>query len=142
MTPVEQEDQPGRSDAHPILLVAAPWKERAYLLAELQERGYEVRAVPGIHHAIGYLIRRPHVKPALVLLDVTDDPDLSPRTLRDLLALSAPSPWIVLTSATRALPDPSLLKEARVHVLRRPVAVGDVVARVEALLQARARNTP
>ncbi len=122
-------------EEHPILLIAAPWKDRAYLLAELQERGYEVRSFPGIVTAIGYLIRRPRVQPVLVVLDVVDDPDISTRTLEDLFAMTESVPWLVIASRLHPLPDTSVLHAPRVQVMYRPVRVGTVVEQVEQLLR-------
>ncbi len=126
---------PGFDELHPILLVATPWRARTYILAELQERGYEVRALPGIHHALGYLIRRPAVQPVLVVLDTTGDPDLGPETARDLFEMTAPAPWVVITSAVHENLPEEMTASPRVHVLRRPVTVGDVVAKIVELLQ-------
>jgi len=127
--------KPGWDELRPILLVATPWRSRTYILAELQERGYEVRALPGIRHALGYLIRRPAVRPALVVLDTTGDPDLTLKTARDLFEMTEPAPWVVISSAVHEnLPD-EMTTSPRVHLLRRPVAVGDVVAKIIEILQ-------
>lgn len=122
-------------EEHPIFLIAAPWKDRAYILAELQERGYEVRSFTGIIPAIGYLVRRPRVHPVLVILDVVGDPGVSPRTVEDLFAMTEEASWLVLASRTQALPDTEVLRTPRVRVLYRPVQVGDIVAHVEHTLR-------
>ena len=124
------------TEERPVLLVAAAWKERALLLAELQERGFDVRAMPGIVPAIGFLVRRPRVVPRLVILDVGDDPDIGERTLRDLLELTEGSPWLVIASTTRTVDGWPLLTAKRATVLTRPVRVRDVVAAAEKLLSA------
>ncbi len=122
-------------EEHPILLVAAPWKDRAYLLAELQERGYEVRAFPSIVAAIGYLVRRPRVHPALVILDIGEDPDISSRTIEDLFSITEDAPWLVIASRVHPLPEVRVLHAPRVHIVYRPVRVGSIVAQAERLLQ-------
>lgn len=124
---------PGSSDERPVFVVAAAWQERALLVAELQERGCEVRALPGIVPAIGYLVRRPHVRPAVVVLDVAEDPDISEQTLQDLLVVTEPSPWVVILPTTRKV-DGDALAAPRVMALTRPVSVGEVVDRVLSLL--------
>ncbi len=123
------------SDEHPILLVMTNWRERALILSELQEKGYDVRALPGIVPAIGYLVRRPGVRPQLVILDTVDDPDVGERTLRDLLDLTEEAPWIVITSATRTFTGQSLLHGQRITVLSRPLRVEEVVLAAKALLE-------
>ncbi len=125
---------PSGEEGAPILLVVASWRERALLLAELQERGYPVRALPGIIHAVGYLIRHPDLHPRLVILDVAADPEISERTLADLLELTAPAPWILVGSSTRKVPGQETLPLSRVHLLQRPVRVRDIVALAATLL--------
>ncbi len=125
------------TEEHPVLLVVANWRERAFILAELEERGHDVRAIPGIIPAIGFLIRRPHVQPDLVILDTSDDPDVNEQTLRDLLDLTGDCPWLVLASATRAFAGRPLLSNERVTLLTRPVRVEDVVTTAENILHAK-----
>lgn len=134
------QSKPPVSEECPVLVVAAPWRERALIVAELQERGCDVRAVPGIVYAIGYLVRRPHVRPAVVVLDVAEDPDISPRTVQDLLQLTEPSPWVVILPSTRKV-APELFSSPRIRRLKRPVSVGEVVETVLTLLQ-EAGETP
>lgn len=123
------------SEERPILLIMTHWRERALILAELQERGHDVRALPGIVPAIGYLVRRPKVRPRLVILDIADDADVGEHTLRDLLDLTSGAPWIVITSATRTFAGQELLQERRVTLLERPLRVEEVVLAAEALLK-------
>ncbi len=127
--------QPGFDEWQPILLIAAPWRSRAYILAELQEQGYEVRALPGIHLALGYLIRRPAIRPALVILDTEKDPDLTWERVRDLLEITNPAPWLIITSGVRPLSWPLGEHARRVHVLKRPVSIGQIVEKAKALLE-------
>ena len=122
------------SEEHPILLIATDWRERAFILAALEEQGYDVRALPGIVVAIGFLVRRPHVRPILVILDPSEDVDVTERTLADLRTLTEGAPWIVITPVTRALVGESFLSEVGATQLPRPVRVGDLITRVEELL--------
>lgn len=122
------------AEERPLLLIVVDWKERALILAELQERGYDVRALPGIVPAIGYLIRRPHLVPRLIILDITDDPDVNERTLKDLMELASHCPWVVITSATRSFTGRPLLQNKRAVLLSRPLAVGAIVEAVEQAL--------
>lgn len=126
---------PGFREEAPVLLVATPWQSRAYILAELQERGYEVRALPGIRHAIGYLVRCPHVHPALVILDSLDDPDLTPQAVEDLRALTGRVPWVIVLSALQRGALTSLVERPHVHLLVRPVRVGDIISLVTRLVE-------
>ncbi|NPA91990.1 MAG: hypothetical protein GXO55_11205 [Chloroflexi bacterium] len=128
---------PGFDELQPILLIATPWRSRAYILAELQERGYEVRALPGIHLALGYLIRRPQVRPALVILDPEGDPDFSREKIRDLLEITDPAPWLVITSGIRPISWPELTQSDRVQLIKRPVTIGDIIRQVEQYLPAK-----
>ncbi len=127
--------RPGFDEYRPIMLVAAPWQARTYILAELQEQGYEVRSLPGIRHALGYLVRRPRVHPALIVLDTMGDPDLNARTAHDLFAITAPAHWVVIASAVRENLPEDIITSSRVHVLRRPLAVEDVVNTIVSVVQ-------
>jgi len=129
-------------EEQPVLLVAASWRERAFLLAELEERGYTVRALPGIIQAIGALVRHPHVRPSLVILDLAADPGITERALADLLDLTAPAPWIVIQPTTRRAPGQHLLHSPRVHLFPRPVRVGDIVDQAAILLGQKGAQTP
>ena len=57
-----------------VLLIAADWQSRARTLAELQEDGYGVTALPGLRHALATLARRA-AWPALIIPDVNVDED-------------------------------------------------------------------
>lgn len=119
---------------HPILLIATDWRERAFILATLEEQGYDVRALPGIVIAIGFLIRRPHVHPSLIILDTNEDPDINERTLADLQVLGGDAPWIVITPVTRRVVGESFLSEMGATRISRPVRVGDLITLVKQLL--------
>jgi hypothetical protein len=68
------------------LVIAADWQSRALLLAELQERGIEVRAEAGVRWATRALLRE-RLAPPLLLLDTADDPDATPDKVERLLAI-------------------------------------------------------
>jgi len=133
--------RPGYYEQAPILLVAVPWRSRTYILAELQEQGYEVRALPGIRYAIGYLVRRPDVHPALVILDTVDDPNLSEKTVADLHAITGDVPWVVLLSTQHDGQREFLVRHPRTRVLTRPVRVGDIITLVAETLMPSAQRS-
>ncbi|HHS98242.1 MAG TPA: hypothetical protein ENK08_10185 [Chloroflexi bacterium] len=78
-----------------VLLVAADWRTRALLLAELKEAGYDVMALPGIRWALAALAGG-RVVPVLAVLDVTGDADASPARVRQLLRLLGDAPLVLL----------------------------------------------
>ncbi len=67
-----------------LLLVAADGHARALLLAELQEAGYNVVALPSLEVALAALATG-RVRPALVVLDTQGDPSADPRGIGQLL---------------------------------------------------------
>lgn len=56
-----------------VLLVLADTRLRAFALAQLQEEGYQVVAVPGFQHARRLLARG--LRPRLVVADLQDVPE-------------------------------------------------------------------
>ncbi len=112
-----------------ILLVAADGRTRALLLAELQEAGYNVVALPSLEVALGALATG-RVDPALVVLDVQGDPRADRRGIGQLLNfLEEDVPLVLVVGAY----DAGALAPLRARVaawLSRPLRVGDVVAAV------------
>jgi DNA-binding NtrC family response regulator len=105
--------------------VAADWQSRALTLAELQEAGYEVTAVPGLRYALAALAHH-RLAPALILLDVHGDDDATPERVGDLRALAPGVPLVLVVGAF----EQEVWEPLRNHVavlLRRPVTVGALV---------------
>ena len=123
-SPVEQR--------HDLLLAAADWQSRALILAELQELGYQVMAVPGVEYAINAILRGLN-DPPLLLIDVHHDPDATPEQVRGLLSLVPDRPVILMVGIFgRARWEP--LRGEVTRYFQRPVRIGDVIAAVQELL--------
>jgi DNA-binding NtrC family response regulator len=117
--------RPARRD---LLLAAADWQSRALTLAELEEAGYVVMAVPGLRYALKAIVTG-LVDPPLVLLDVAGDDEATPERAGELLELLPAVPLIVVCGAyERAGWEP--LRPRLAALLQRPVFVGDVIAAV------------
>ncbi len=117
---------------HDILLVAADWQSRALILAELQEMGYGVMALPGVDYAIKAILNG-LADPPLLIIDVHHDPTATPEQVRGLLSLLPGRPVILMVGvfdAERWQP----LRPAVTHFFRRPVRIGDVIDAVRALV--------
>lgn len=111
-----------------LLLVAADGHARALLLAELQEAGYNVVALPSLEVALAALATG-RVRPALVVLDTQGDPSADPRGIGQLLNfLEEDVPLVLVVGAYDARALAPL--RARAAWLSRPLRVGDVVAAV------------
>lgn len=114
---------PSRSD---LLLVVPDRRLRAFLLAQLQEEGYRVVAVPTVRHA--RLVLWQGISPRLVVLDLADlrEPD---EALQRLLAeASAP-----VLAAAGAVDRERAQRLGVTEVIARPFTVAQLVARVRAL---------
>ncbi len=118
-----------------ILLSSADWQSRTLILAELQERGYPVMALPGVRYAIRAALQG-LIDPRLLLIDVHGDPSATPEEVQGLLSLFPERPAMLLVGVF----DEARWAPLRAHVtrfFRRPIRVGDVVEAVEGLLQDR-----
>jgi DNA-binding NtrC family response regulator len=117
-----------RSTHCDILLVAADWQSRALLLAELQEAGYSLIAMPGLRHAYRALLGR-RANPRVILLDASGDRDATPAYVEQLLELAPGIPLILLTGAYDVEDWQPIYEMAAGH-LRKPVSVVEVVKAV------------
>jgi DNA-binding NtrC family response regulator len=122
-----------RSRLCDVLLIAADWKSRALVLAELQEAGYSVIVAPALRHAYRTLLGR-QVDPRVILLDVSGDADATPPYVEQLLSLAPGIPLILLTGAYEAEEWQPILEKAAGN-LRKPVTVGEVVEAVRQALR-------
>ncbi len=118
---------------HDILLASADWQSRTLILAELQERGYEVMAVPGLRYAIQAVLRG-LVDPPLLIIDVYRDQEATPDDLKGLLTLLPQRPVILLVGTFDQARWQSLA-DAVTQVFHRPIRVGDVVETVAQLVE-------
>ncbi len=125
------ESQPARvGPRRDLLLIAADWQSRALTLAELQEAGYEVMAVPGVEYALRAL-RRGLVAPPLIVLDVHDDPVATPERATRLMELAPGVPLVLIVGVyDRATWQP--LKSQVAAWLERPVTIGQIITTVRA----------
>ncbi len=128
MTP----DAPPIEQRHDLLLSSADWQSRALILAELQEMGYEVMAVPGVTYAINAILKGLD-DPPLLLIDVYHDPAATPEKVRGLISLLPGRPVILLAGTfARERWRPLCREVARCFL--RPIRIGDVIAAVQSLL--------
>ncbi len=105
-----------------LLVVGADWKFRALLRAELRERGYDARGYESLAEAEAELASG-ELPAALLLALPAGENDLE----RERIGRWAPHiPVIVVVSGY----EEKLPATPKVHVLRHPVRVEDVVAAV------------
>lgn len=115
-----------------MLLVATDWQSRALTLAELQEAGYEVTALPGLRYALAALAHH-RLAPALILLDVHADDEATPERVEELLALAPGVPLVLVVGAFgQEAWEP--LRDRLAGLLHRPVTVGALVEAVTSAL--------
>lgn len=108
-----------------VLLVLSDTRIRAFLLAQLQEAGYRVVALPGLGPARGWL-RAGGRRPAVAVVDLAD---LSDEDVRELVQRG-----VSVVAVAGAMERGRAERLALPHVLAKPVTVGQVVHRVRALL--------
>lgn len=108
-----------------VVLLGAEWKTRALIRAQLIEEGFEVVAADTWPMMRRHL--RPGLKPRLAIVDLKDL-DEPGRVLRDLAVLMKPEQVLVLAAA--ATIPASALSRLGFHVLRRPLTVAAIVAKV------------
>jgi DNA-binding NtrC family response regulator len=116
-----------------ILLAAADWQSRALLLAELQEAGWGVVALPGLRHALRAMIGE-RVRPRVILLDVHGDRDATPGYAEQIAGL-VPGIPLLLMVGVYDMPDWQPLRERGVEMLARPLSVAEVVEAVRPRLE-------
>ena len=115
-----------------LLLIVADLDARRLILAELQEAGYEVMAVPGLKYGLKAVLRG-LVEPPAVVLDVHGDDFCTPERVRELLTLLPGVPMVLVVGAyERAAYEP--LREQVAAFLVRPVTVGEIVHAVRRVL--------
>lgn len=117
-----------------ILLIAADWKFRALVRAQLLEEGYSVKAVLSPEMAFLHLVRTGE-RPRLVIFDMQNMAIDAPR-LMDLWRLTQQAPMILCCGAL----DRTELKQADlppVQMMWRPFRVGDLIQEVQKVIRCR-----
>ena len=114
-----------------ILLLGAEWQPRALLRAQLIEEGYDVVATDTWPMMRRHL--RPGAKPRLALVDLSGLPEPH-RVLTELRVLMKPNRVLIL--AAFGTVQPEAVERLGFRVLRRPIAIKDVVATVDSALRA------
>lgn len=123
-----------------ILLVAADWRSRALLLAELQEAGHSVVPLPSLEVALAALAAG-RVCPAMVVLDVQGDPLADPRRIGQLLNFLEEDVPLLLIAGVYDVQALSSLRERVACWLSRPLRIGDVLAAVQRLLSSQGQDS-
>lgn len=113
-----------------ILLISGDWQTRAFLLAELQEAGYEVIALPSVEVALSALASG-RLTPGLVLLDTR--PALTRAQAEQVLYLLEEGVPLVLIVGAYEARTFAPLREKVAAFLSRPLRVEDVVGQVRRL---------
>lgn len=106
-----------------VLLVVGDWRERALILAQLQEEGYTVHAVDTVQWAIDLLVRG-LIAPDVALVD-SIGLQADERDWNALGELLADTPLILCTGVYERANAHNRLRPTRVLV--RPFRVQDVV---------------
>ncbi len=120
-----------------ILLISDDWRTRAFLLAELQEAGYEVVALPSVDVALSALASG-RLMPDLVLLD-TQGAVTRSHVEQVLYLLGTEVPLVLIVGAYGARTF-APLREKVAAFLTRPLRVGEVVHRIRCIRGEEARR--
>lgn len=117
-----------------ILLISGDWRTRAFLLAELQEAGYEVVALPSVDIALSALASG-RLSPRLVLLDT--QPAVTRTQAEQLLYLLEEGVPVVLVVGAYEVRIFAPLRDRVTAFLTRPLRVEEVVHHVRRLYPSR-----
>ncbi len=115
-----------------VLLVISDTRLRAFVLAQLEEDGYRVVALPGLEPARELL--RTSARPRVALVDLGD---LSDEDVQELGRSGVPVVAVAGVVDRARVPRLGLR-----HVLAKPVTVGQLVARVRELLPSPGGGSP
>ncbi len=113
-----------------ILLISGDWRTRAFLLAELQEAGYNVTALPSVEVALSALASG-RLTPDLVLLDTR--PAVTRAQAEQVLYLLEEGVPLVLIVGAYEARTFAPLQEKAAAFLSRPLRVEEVVSQVRRL---------
>lgn len=118
-------------DEGKLLLIAADRRTRALLLAELEEAGYDVVALPGVRWALVALAGG-RLTPALVVLDVTGDAEARSDQVHRLLEMLGDTPLVLLVGAYEVVTF-APLRDRVAAWLSRPLRLAHIVDTVRRL---------
>jgi hypothetical protein len=104
---------------------------RAYLGAELIERGYDVTGFPELDQALAELRREYRPRPSAIVLELRDQ-KIMPRALELLACTKVP---IVGIAGMIEFNNPLIREFKWAKLLRRPVSIGEVADAVEECLR-------
>jgi hypothetical protein len=102
---------------------------RAFLRAELIERGFEVESFLSLSHALRALTDAQHPRPHLIVLELRD---LDPQPAELETVTHAGIPTLLLAGGIK-LSSERVQGQPWTAVLRRPVTIGQVADKVEEL---------
>jgi DNA-binding NtrC family response regulator len=109
---------------------------RAFILAELTERGYDVTGFETVRAAVVRLLMVPADRPMLVLVDLHEQ--MADQKALDSLSRQA-LPTVAIAAATAAA-EGALGGRAWAALLRRPLTIGAVVEVIARILSERERS--
>jgi len=118
-----------RSDVPDALILAAEWRTRAPLRAQLIEENYQVVATGTWDDARPHL--RPGIKPRIVIVDLEGLPNPD-AVLHDLTFLMKPERVLVVT-AMATVPDDAIRRRG-FQLVTRPTTIEHIVAEVRRLI--------
>lgn len=111
-----------------LLLIVADLRTRSLTLAELQEAGYEVMAVPGLQYGLRAILQG-RVEPPAIVLDVHNDEFCTPERVQELVSLLPDAPVILIVGVYEQAAYEPLREDVAVFLVR-PVRIGEVVEAV------------
>lgn len=113
-----------------IWIIGSDHWPRAFLRAELIERGYEAVGFESLRDGLSALILRPGQRPRLIVLDLQDQA----ANVRPVAALVGRGIPVLAIGGATAWSDEELRHLPWADFLRRPVSLGAVADRVDALV--------
>jgi DNA-binding NtrC family response regulator len=122
---------PESPEGRDVLLIAADFHERRLLYGELLEAGYNVVPVAGVAIALGHLLQK-SVEPRLILLDVRNDQEATPKSVQYLSALVSAPFIVVVGTVDRELW--TAIEPSVAAFLARPITIGQIVEAVKRML--------
>ncbi|MCH8028838.1 MAG: hypothetical protein IH874_02770 [Candidatus Dadabacteria bacterium] len=119
-----------------VILVMKDWRERAFLRAELIERGINTLAVETLVYALEWPLG-PHVDPgtvaSLVIYDCKDQENPA-KDCRSLMELSRTVPVLLLVPSGTKPPGDTFASGFK-HAIKRPASIGAVADRAQTILE-------
>jgi DNA-binding NtrC family response regulator len=120
-----------------IWVIDAEHWPRAYLLAELTERGYDVTGFETARDAVVRALVAPGERPALIVIDLHDQTS-DQKALATLARQEIPTVAIAPAAAIAGAPAPAdggaVGRQPWAVILRRPLTIGTIVEAITPLL--------